>query len=256
MKPYLSDEECAELHVCFLKDIRVALNASGADIIVCYDDGETHTRAGRRIAEKHSAEKCPQALRRIFGRNTLYYPQVGGDLGEKMHEALAEAFRFGYSSCILIGSDIPEVRASDIRDAFAKLEQNGIVIGPSTDGGYWLIGMHRAEKLLFEHKAYSHGSVLEELTASAETAGLSFALAAEHQDMDTPADLADYRSRMRNDFLLRTSRTGRYLRDHMTISLILPIYNEITTIDEMISQLDGLRDQFEIIIADGGRCGF
>jgi rSAM/selenodomain-associated transferase 2 len=106
--------------------------------------------------------------------------------------------------------------------------------------------------VLFVNREYSHGSVFEELVRTADEEGLSYGLAAIHQDMDTPEDIENFRSCMREDASLRKSHTGRFVRDRMSISLVLPVYNEITTIDRMISQLERIRGDFEIIIADGG----
>ena len=237
MMPYLGSEECAELLTCFLTDIRDRLQRTGADMIVCYDD---------------STGGKAEPLRSIFGSKARYIPQRGSGLGQKMEAAFADAFGMGYSSCLLMGSDIPEVSSEDIVDASYRLERSDIVIGPSADGGYWLIGMHRPQSCLFRDREYSHGSVLEELIQTAEEKGLRYELAAKHQDMDTPQDLKDYRVRMRADRALRNSCTGRFLRDTMRISLILPVYNEITTIDSMVSQLKPRKNDFEIIIADGG----
>ena len=237
MMPYLDGEGCAELLTCFLTDIRDSLIRTGADIIVCYDDG---------------GDGKAEPLRSIFGSKVRYIPQRGSGLGQKMEAAFDDAFGLGYTSCLLMGSDIPEMRTEEILEAAAGLERSDIVIGPSADGGYWLIGMHSPHYCLFEDREYSHGNVLEELIGAADSNGLAYEFAAEHQDMDTPQDLSGYRDRLRRDPALRKSRTGRFLRDKMSISLILPVYNEITTIGRMISQLEPLRNDFEIIIADGG----
>ena len=236
MKPYLTDEECADLAECMLRDISRETADTGADIFMCYDAGSEGLRK----------------LRKIFGRRPVYFPQEGSGLGERMDNALRKVLALGYSSCMLMGSDIPEVRTSELIDAFDALDNNDIVCGPSADGGYWLIGMHRPESSLLTGREYSHGHVLEELMQAASDEGLSCALASRHQDMDEPDDLRDFASRMRRDAYLRKSRTGRFVRDHMSISLIMPVYNEITTIDAMTDQLGRLKDDFEVIIVDGG----
>lgn len=249
MMPYLSGEECAELMTCFLKDIRNRLALIRADIIVCYDAG-----GGSRTQGERGQAGCagPGPLRSIFGKKASYIPQRGEDLGRRMAYAFRDAFDLGYTSCILMGSDIPEVRTADIQDAFGKLEQRDVVVGPSADGGYWLIGMHKLHYCLFEDREYSHGSVFDELVSTADREGLTYDLTVMRQDIDTPEDIRNYISCMREEFVLRTSCTGRYLAGRMSISLIMPVYNEITTIDSMIRQLDRLRDKMEIIIVDGG----
>lgn len=260
MMPYLSAEECAELQSCFLRDISAEISKTGADLFVCYDapDGEKkqpahhNAQTGEKKQPAHyNAQAGEKKLRALCGQ-AAYFPQTGEDLGARMHNALARVFEEGYTSCLLFGSDIPEIRSEDLLKAFDQLGRHDVVIGPSADGGYWLIGMHRPHSCLFENRQYSHGSVLEELIRTAGQEGLSAGLCRELQDMDTPSDLADFRSRMRRDPALRRSHTGRFLAEKMTISVIVPVYNEISTIDAMIRQLEGIRNEAEIIIADGG----
>ena len=95
MMPYLDGEGCAELLTCFLTDIRDSLIRTGADIIVCYDDG---------------GDGKAEPLRSIFGSKVRYIPQRGSGLGQKMEAAFDDAFGLGYTSCLLMGSDIPEMR--------------------------------------------------------------------------------------------------------------------------------------------------
>ena len=213
MMPYLNPDECARLQACFIKEAMTALRRSGADVFVCYEPyGDDNV------------------LKKICGRSARMMTQRGADLGEKMANAIADVLGMGYESCVLMGSDIPDVRTEDINDAFEILETKDVVIGPSADGGYWLIGMHRLHRSLFEKKEYGHGSVLADLKASAEEDGLTFGLILEKRDMDVHEDLTDFRQRMRRDVRLRHSHTGRFLRETLKISVIIPTYNEISTI--------------------------
>ena len=235
MMPYLGPEECAELQINFLKDISRQLRKTGADLFVCYTGG-----------------KSPYVLRKICGRRAIYIEQHGDGLGERMKNAFADVLGRGYESCVLTGSDIPELIADDVNEAFASLEQKDVVIGPSADGGYYLIGMRRLHPVLFENKAYSNAGVLEDLEETIRCEGLSSRRIRKLQDMDTRDDLAGYRKRMRSDRRLRCSETGRFLKDNMTVSIIVPVYNEEKTIDHTVRRLMDLRDKCEVIIADGG----
>lgn len=235
MMPYLSPDECAGLQACFIKDAMTALRRSGADIFVCYEP--TGDAA---------------VLRKICGRSARMMPQRGADLGEKMANAFDGVLEKGFESCVLIGSDIPGIRSEDIRDAFGILETKDVAIGPSADGGYWLIGMHSLHRALFENKTYSHGSVLSDLKTSAAEEGLSYGLISEMRDMDERIDLTYFRQRMRTDAGLRHSCTGKFLRDSLKISVIIPTYNETSTIDGITAQLQRLQGDCEIIFSDGG----
>ena len=235
MMPYLDPEECAQLQTCFLRDINRQLRKTGADLFVCYTGG-----------------KSPYVLRKICGRRAVYIEQHGKGLGERMKNAFADVLGRGYESCVLTGSDIPELRADDVNEAFASLENEDVVIGPSADGGYYLIGMRGLHPALFENKAYGHASVLEDLEETIRQDGLSSCRIRMLPDMDTREDLAGYRRRMRSDSRLRHSETGRFLRDHATVSLIVPVYNEEKTIDHTVRRLMDLQDKCEVIIVDGG----
>lgn len=235
MMPYLTAEGCASLHKCFLRDMSREIIKTGADLFVCYEsDGDI------------------SVLRDICGRRAKYFPQRGADLGTRMFSAISEVLMRGYETCVLTGSDIPELTKEDIEKAFEIIESCDVVIGPSSDGGYYLIGMKQPLDYVFDGKSYGHGNVLEDLEASLSTHGSSYGMTAEHCDMDTREDLAGYRERMRSDRQLRQSSTGRFLADNMSISVIVPVYNESSTIEKLIVQLDRVKDDCEIIFVDGG----
>lgn len=235
MMPYLGPEECAELQKNFLRDISRQLRRTGADLFVCYTGGNSIG-----------------TLRKICGRNAVYIEQHGEGLGERMKNAFADVLKRGYESCVLTGSDIPELSTDDVNEALGLLEHEDIVIGPSEDGGYYLIGMSRLHPALFENKTYGHASVLEDLEETIRQDGLSSCRIRKLPDMDNREDLAGYRRRMRGDRRLRCSGTGRFLGDHATVSLIVPVYNEEKTIDHTARMLMDLRDKCEVIIVDGG----
>jgi rSAM/selenodomain-associated transferase 1 len=111
-------------------------------------------------------------------------PQGEGDLGERMHRAFIEA----KGPAIIIGSDCPQVELSDLRTAAKALQTHDAVIGPATDGGYWLIGLNAPYPALFEGIEWSTGGVLQSTLAKADEAGLSVQLLRELGDVDTGAD--------------------------------------------------------------------
>src|SRR5262245_47145077 len=70
-------------------------------------------------------------------------PQGDGDLGQRLHSASQRAFQSGAKRVVIIGSDCRAVRAGDIREAWSGLATHDVVLGPATDGGYWLIGLRQ-----------------------------------------------------------------------------------------------------------------
>ena len=111
-------------------------------------------------------------------------PQDEGDLGERMHRAFTEA----NGPAIIIGSDCPQVKLNDFITAAKTLQTHDVVIGPATDGGYWLIGLNAPCPALFEGIEWSTGGVLQSTLAKADEAGLSVQLLRELGDVDTGAD--------------------------------------------------------------------
>lgn len=114
--------------------------------------------------------------------------QKGASLAEKMHHAFDEAFD-AYNKVVLIGSDCYELSSKLIQVAFEMLEENDVVVGPASDGGYYLIGMKDFFPQLFEGKTYSTETVLKELISEVEDLGLSLYKLPELNDVDTLEDL-------------------------------------------------------------------
>ena len=118
-------------------------------------------------------------------------PQGNGELGERMHRAFTEA----NGPAIIIGSDCPQVELSDFRTAAKALQTHDAVIGPATDGGYWLIGLNAPYPALFKGIEWSTGGVLQSTLAKADEAGLSVQLLRELEDVDTGADWERFMSK-------------------------------------------------------------
>lgn len=116
--------------------------------------------------------------------------QKGFTLGEKMSTAFDEAFD-AYNKVIIIGSDCYDLSSKHIKLAYEMLEENDLVVGPATDGGYYLLGMKEYLPQLFEAKEYSHGNVLDELLEESEELQLSVYKLPILNDVDTLDDLKE-----------------------------------------------------------------
>ncbi|GJQ64668.1 MAG: hypothetical protein SCALA702_37210 [Melioribacteraceae bacterium] len=88
--------------------------------------------------------------------------QTGDTLGDKMGNAFKEIFELGYDKVCIIGTDIPDISPTIIKNAFDALENNDYVIGPADDGGYYLLGMKKPETSIFNNISWSTSSVLTE----------------------------------------------------------------------------------------------
>ena len=88
--------------------------------------------------------------------------QEGNDLGERMLNAFSWGFEQGYQKVLIIGSDLYDLNTEDLDQAFTALDKNDFVIGPASDGGYYLLGMKQLYKKLFKHKDWGKASVLQD----------------------------------------------------------------------------------------------
>ncbi len=120
-------------------------------------------------------------------RRAADFWQGPGDIGERMQRCLQMA---GPGSVVLLGADIPSVRARHIRQAFAVLRAAPLVFGPARDGGFWLVGARNSERLprpLFAAEVrWSSPNTLADVTRSLKQ---PFALTEELADVDYGADL-------------------------------------------------------------------
>jgi len=121
-------------------------------------------------------------------------PQGAGDLGQKL-ERLARRFPVGH--LVIIGSDTPDVRRSDIAAAFNALRSNDAVIGPAVDGGYWLIGLRRSVRgpMPFSSIRWSSQETLTDTLRAMP--GLRVALLRTCEDVDDVASLRRAQARGR-----------------------------------------------------------
>ncbi|THD69815.1 glycosyltransferase [Robertkochia marina] len=115
------------------------------------------------------------------------YVQEGENLGIRMENAFREAFKRGRKKVVIIGSDLYDLREDLIEDAFLKLENNDVVIGPAADGGYYLLGLKEVVPGIFDNKTWGSSLVLE--ATLEDLKGYNVALLRELNDVDNLDDL-------------------------------------------------------------------
>lgn len=125
--------------------------------------------------------------------------QRGGDLGARLERAFAEAFRRGARKALAIGTDTPWMGRARIETAFAWLERDEVVLGPSADGGYYLVGMRRVFPNLFRGIAWGTGTVLAATRRVIEAVGARYRLLPWDFDLDRPEDLERARGLLRRE---------------------------------------------------------
>lgn len=115
--------------------------------------------------------------------------QEGSDLGKRMLNAFKNAFQRGYKKVVIIGSDCFELTPDILREAFDSIPKNNFVIGPTHDGGYYLIGMTALHAALFKNKKWSGDEVLHDTLTDLRNMNGSYKLLPELTDIDTEEDL-------------------------------------------------------------------
>lgn len=113
--------------------------------------------------------------------------QQGDGLGERMMHAFVESFAEGYERLVVIGTDHPTLPTAFIEQAFAALAAPlSVVIGPSDDGGYYLLGMNDFYPQLFDEMTYSHADVFTQTLARSGDTGAAVSVLPSWYDVDTP----------------------------------------------------------------------
>ena len=117
--------------------------------------------------------------------------QQPGDLGERMSHAFRELFKEGYEKLLIIGSDCMELNERIINNAFETLNNHEVVIGPSSDGGYYLLGMTAFFPELFTNKHWGSSTVLEDTLKDLSTSKKVVGKLVTLNDIDEEKDLTD-----------------------------------------------------------------
>jgi rSAM/selenodomain-associated transferase 1 len=199
--PPLTAEEAAELNKCFLRDTAAAILSACIRRPVG-DQGKRGFKSecgGSR--DEAAPDACGIAVYTPVGAESAYIdilpadfrllPQRGEKFGERLYLAVEDLFNCGFGSVCLIDSDSPTVPAKNFRQAVELLSMNedGVVLGPSDDGGYYLIGLKKPHKHLFNEIDWSTERVLNQTIQRGTEIGLEVKLLPSGYDVDDGAGL-------------------------------------------------------------------
>ena len=145
-------------------------------------------KCGEEIAVYHDGQSIDDKVMENILENREFSYQVGETLGDKMYNAINEELKSS-DKVILLGSDIYNLQENMIHAAFEKLDEHDVIINPSVDGGYFLIGMKKAIKEVFDLPSYGDNTVLENLLTVCNEQKLSYYLGEAGLDIDTKEDL-------------------------------------------------------------------
>jgi rSAM/selenodomain-associated transferase 1 len=143
--------------------------------------------------EVRFAGGAPRGMEEWLGSGLIYRRQGRGDLGDRMLRAMERAIRDGASRTVLIGTDCPELTPELLSEAFDRLDDSDLVLGPASDGGYYLLGLRAkavsAATPLFRGMPWGTDEILERTLVLASNAGLSVAKLKTLTDVDRPEDI-------------------------------------------------------------------
>lgn len=201
--PQVSAVEAAELSACFALDVLACALRVAPWVIVAYAPPD-----GRAALE---------ALLPAAGR-LFWHEQRGADLGARLDGAIRHAFDAGFAPVLVVGADSPTLPPEFIekaRDALA-VGQADIALGPTADGGYYLIGLREPVPNLFQNVDWSTPRVFEQTARNAARAGLRLQTLPLWYDVDTLADLQRLRGEIIADgeAQARAPATTRWLLKH------------------------------------------
>lgn len=178
--PPLTPAEAAEFYHCLLVDqLDHLASFGGADLYLAY-----------------APDDAAGFFQRLVPRRMSCFPQRGGDIGERMNHCFVEMTARGYRNVVVIGSDLPPLPLPFLETAFGMLQegQRSVVLGPSRDGGYYLIGMNRSWPQVFADIPWSSSQVLACTVARLNGLGAPPALLPRWMDIDSFEDLLEWKS--------------------------------------------------------------
>jgi rSAM/selenodomain-associated transferase 1 len=181
------------LYVRFVQDLIYTLQSGKSDFKLC-----VHPNL--------------ELLNKVFG-NFDNFLQSKGNLGTKMQRAFEEKFQSGYDKIILIGSDTPHITNTLFEESFKQLDYHDVVLGPSLDGGYYLIGFNKDTftSKVFEDIKWSTPKVLEQTLQKLHTKTVY--LHQELNDIDILDDLKDFYDKFHKGYF-ENSQTIQFLEEN------------------------------------------
>ena len=151
---------------------------------------------GVRLAIAVTPPEATGAFRRMSPTDAILLPVTGADIGDCLSQVLGRLLAAGHCRAIALNSDGPTLPATYLRQAVARLDGADVVLGPSEDGGYYLIGLKQPRPELFREIEWSSERVTAQTLARAEAMGLSVTLLPPWYDVDTVTDLDRLRAEL------------------------------------------------------------
>ncbi|MFK7820180.1 MAG: TIGR04282 family arsenosugar biosynthesis glycosyltransferase [Planctomycetaceae bacterium] len=167
----IGNDTSAELYSAFVRDLV-----------------DRYAHVGRRRVLAYSPAAAEEWARETVGAQFEIWSQPDADLGSRIQDFFDHAFSLGVRRVVLVGSDSPNLPASYVEQAFELLDEMDVVVGPASDGGFYLIGQREESRNLFAHIEWSSPRVFEQTLRSARQLSAKVALLPVWYDIDTIDD--------------------------------------------------------------------
>jgi rSAM/selenodomain-associated transferase 1 len=192
--PPLTEAEAAALYRCFLLD-KIAQVSALQGVVPVLSSGTADAEV---------------AFEAMLPGHFLFIPQLGDDLGARLLSTFEQLFQRGFTQVMAIDSDTPTLPTAYLEHALRLITDQGndVVLGPTEDGGYYLIGLRQSHRALFEQMPWSTSQVFPETLRRSAQQGLMVACTASWHDIDTPEDLI----RLRHSLNQVTDGLARHTR--------------------------------------------
>jgi rSAM/selenodomain-associated transferase 1 len=184
----LNGEDAADLYAAFLSDTFAALE----DLV--------EERESLRLVLAYTPVGEEEAFEKVEREGSLMLAQRGEDLGARLTNCFSDLFEMGYERVVIIGGDSPTLPMEIVEHAFDSLDDaQSVVLGPTVDGGYYLIGLQQLHSSLFEGVAWSSPQVLAQTRERIAQAKLTLLELPEWYDVDTPEDVTRLQAELAED---------------------------------------------------------
>ncbi len=194
----IGEDPALRLYKCMVLDVVEMLKHGGFPFRIC-----------------HTPPDASNQMTEWLGQGYDYQPQTGDDLGDRMEKAFSRVFATDVEEALLIGSDIPGLTSGIIEEAFTSLVTHDAVIGPSDDGGYYLIGFRKKSFVpaIFHDMVWSTKTVFRDTVRKLRDSSATFHILPELTDVDAIEDLKTFLARVKGP-ASGPSRTLTYLIQH------------------------------------------
>ena len=190
LMPELGEQGALEAHIALSLAVLTRLSASGCEVRFMWDrELPAPPESARPIIDRIEMLGIKQGV------------QQGNVLGERMEAAIAEGLK-EYRKALIVGSDCPSVDGDYIRQAVQALDKADLVLGPSDDGGYVLIGARTHLPGMLESVSWGTDLALAETVARLELVGLSCTQLSPRWDVDEPGDWQRFVRQFPDEFQL------------------------------------------------------